>query len=207
MKRMAYTKPNILALLENRKFNSRRIINPQPTVFDRTGQPDFICLKPKYKVGDEIGVAEGYQIVGYSILFSGHTKVYGKYLCDDAHFSTELTLHERELWIARKYPYRPAPARFMYNSLIRIKYTLTGVGVERLQDISGEDCLAEGIDNGKIKPFPKRKHTIWLENYWIIKKECIDRFKVLWNSVHGGEAWERNDWVFIYKWKEIRIEQ
>lgn len=210
MKRMSYTKPNVLALLDDRKFNTRRIIKPQPSIcpneYRPTNHPNsFLSLKNKeggiisgvmttkefaqhapYQVGDEIGVAEGYQITGHDILFSGHTRVCGKYLCDDAHFSIELTLHERELWIARKYPYRPTPGRFMYNSLIRIKYTLTGVGVERLQDISGADAVAEGL---RFK-----------DNEW-----ARDNFIKLWNTIHGNGAWDLNLYVWVYKWDEIRI--
>lgn len=82
--------------------------------------------------------------------------------------------------------------------LIRI----TGVRAERLQGISEEDALAEGITDGGCmvcgdfepcgcdSPTPSYRES----------------FIYLWSTIYGPDnqfAWERNPWVFIYKFEVV----
>lgn len=63
----------------------------------------------------------------------------------------------------------------------RIAVEVQDVWVERIQDISLGDAVAEGCDGlttlGETLPEGRRD------------------FRVLWNDLHGEGAWERNDWV------------
>jgi len=185
-KPLVLTKVNVLATMEGRKTKSRRIINPQPEVFDRAGFPDFPCLNPRYKVGDEAYIAEGYQITGR---VSKPFRVNGIYLADGAKFDVELTLREWHLWLNRKFPYRPTSGRFMYKSLARTFMRITEVKVELLHAITLADIRAEGIS-------------------WVVKKgeplDMVGAFERLWNSIHGDRAWDLNPWVFGYRWELIR---
>lgn len=147
MKPMVYTKQNVLAFLEDRKFNSRRIINPQPidSDYERYGRlrhvnhgaflspEQYVECHAKYQVGDECYVAEGYQIVN---CYLGDTSVNGLYLADGKDFVIDLTDKEWRKWAKRVYLYKRTSGRFMYKSLARITFTITEVRVERLQDIS-----------------------------------------------------------------------
>lgn len=68
--------------------------------------------------------------------------------------------------------------RFMPRAASRLTLTVTNVRVERLQDISGSDAVAEGVrsrlpDNG------------------IAQAEYRD----LWDSINGKGAWDANPWV------------
>ena len=204
-KPMVLTKENVIATMEGRKNMSRRIINDsclQSIKFDeispvmntpphqhdngkwyyelqsKVDDTDHFEIKPRYQIGDEVYVAEGYQME-----IEGWRGIEGKYLADGEKFCVRLNMKEYKLWLNRKYPCRPTPGRFMYKSLARTLRTITGVGVERVQDISEEDAKAEGIP----------------EAYGILKPRA--GFKRLWNSIHGPGAWERNDWVFVYKWE------
>ena len=70
---------------------------------------------------------------------------------------------------------------------------ITNVRVERLQDISDEDCLAEGITNdcGVFK------YTVdnALTKTFMTAKEA---YASLIDKVGKKGTWESNPWVFVY---------
>jgi hypothetical protein len=65
----------------------------------------------------------------------------------------------------------------------RLWLEITGIRVERVQEINWEDVKDEGVqfvgDESRAR-------------------QC---FKALWNSIHGNGAWERNDWVRVIEFK------
>ncbi|AZB65009.1 hypothetical protein EBL87_15130 [Cereibacter sphaeroides] len=76
------------------------------------------------------------------------------------------------------------PSIRMPREFSRTTLIVTGVRVERLQDISGEDCAAEGACEFALMP-PTDEEAA----------EGRDVFRDLWNSLHGPEAWDANPWV------------
>jgi hypothetical protein len=54
--------------------------------------------------------------------------------------------------------------------------------VQRLQDITEADAVAEGGDLVQARMYPELG-------------TCRDWFHDLWNSIHGPEAWAENPWV------------
>lgn len=100
-------------------------------------------------------------------------------------------------------------AMFTKSDLMPHHIKITGIKVERLQDISDEDCLKEGIVmqevisdespflyaydaflNGDNKYFASR----WFKN----PKEA---FAVLIDKVSGKGTWEENPFVWVYEFK------
>lgn len=223
---MVYTKQNVLALLDDRKFNSRRLgglkeININPDSWQYLGMVDsqaqfrhitgpITIAKPKYQVGDECYVAEGYQIETTKGTKVFHVK--GIYLSDKQEFNIELTYDEWKKWTERKHKYRPTPGRFMYKSLARIFYKITEVRVERLQDISEENAIAEGVRDvvtcgmGGWKYYVdlSKKHMKIVQDTTVCKT-ARKSFGTLWNSIHGDGAWELNPYIFVYCWDKIKI--
>ena len=65
---------------------------------------------------------------------------------------------------------------------------LTGVRVERLQDISVEDIKAEGVE-------------------WADEPETKDvymqRWRHLWKSIYGPGSWDANPWVWVLEFKRV----
>ena len=77
----------------------------------------------------------------------------------------------------------------------RLTLEVTGVKVERLQDISAEDAIAEGIDFNKHKcgcELCSRTSQICPAT----TSSLVMEFAELWRSIHGADAWEANSWIY-----------
>lgn len=111
-------------------------------------------------------------------------------------------------------PYDPQyhPSIFMPRWASRITLEVTGVRVERVQNISEDDAIAEGIDTeseeyniaqnilDNIGGFPGASHDI---------ERCspeINEFKNLWDSINEkrGYGWDKNPWVWVVEFRRIK---
>ena len=78
---------------------------------------------------------------------------------------------------------RPKPSIHMPRWASRLTLIVTDVRVQRLHDISEEDARAEGIFTPEI-------------GYVNLgKKAPVIQYAMLWNSLHGPDAWDSNPWV------------
>jgi hypothetical protein len=76
----------------------------------------------------------------------------------------------------------------------RINLEIVKIRVERLQNISWRDALAEGIDG----PFvPGNDIDIDGNFYESGQKKAIDLYRSLWESINGPRSWELNPWVWV----------
>jgi hypothetical protein len=90
-------------------------------------------------------------------------------------------------------------ARFMPRWASRLTLTVTEVRVQRLQDISEAEAVAEGIEF--CSP-PPRGLSGW-RDYGDKPGDMTRRYfadprvsySTLWNSIHGPDAWDANPWV------------
>lgn len=75
----------------------------------------------------------------------------------------------------------------------RLFLKVKNIRVERLQDITGRDVLAEGIDNGKSNPTMGER---W-ENMQRLA------FQELWDERNSerGYGWDLNPWVFVVEFE------
>lgn len=89
------------------------------------------------------------------------------------------------------------PSIHMPRFASRLTLTVTDVRVQRLQDISEEDAIAEGITRISYGS------TQQWANYplgssaagWTKPRTS---YSTLWNSINGPGAWEENPWVAAY---------
>lgn len=84
------------------------------------------------------------------------------------------------------------PAIYMPRKLSRILLEIVEERVEQVQDISGPDCLAEGIaPRAGLSDGPPLQGDIWSE----AKKD----YARLWNSLNlnRGFGWDVNPWVWV----------
>lgn len=89
------------------------------------------------------------------------------------------------------------PAIFMPRAASRITLEITSVRVERLQDISDADAIAEGIErDGK-----------WWRGYWPsgcgVALPTIS-YRSLWESINGSGSWEANPFVWVVEFKVLK---
>jgi hypothetical protein len=191
----------VRAILDGRKTMTRRVVKPQPLegyirhawyspgVMGWTPDPDPAALwqtvrSPYGKAGDRLWVKEAWRVgKGY----------------DDAPgsaFTSPTVWYEADgdLPLARVGRYRHA--RFMPRWASRITLEVTGVRVERLQDISEEDARAEGapcelavLDSVRLGA--RASHRAG--------------FTRLWDSINGAGSWDTNPWVWVVEFS--RIEQ
>ena len=76
----------------------------------------------------------------------------------------------------------------------RLTLTVTNVRVQRLQQITAEECTAEGIGHS----YSLLSADLWQDyrqaaGAWLT--EPRESFRTLWNSLHGPDAWGANPWV------------
>lgn len=86
------------------------------------------------------------------------------------------------------------PSIHMPRWASRLTLEITGIRVERLQEISIEDVLAEGIEEVKDGPHANA--------YW--REETGWQFAALWDSINGkrpDKSWEANPWVWVIEFK------
>lgn len=76
----------------------------------------------------------------------------------------------------------------------RITLHIEDVRVQRVQDISEADARAEGCP-GRLGPDPE------FPDEW--DPSPVEEFRDLWNSIHGPDAWDRNDWVAAITFRAI----
>jgi hypothetical protein len=78
--------------------------------------------------------------------------------------------------------------------------------VQRIQDISEDDAILEGITRGDPLPeLPDSKGVIWhsgietdLDNEFTWSRQPRQAFCNLWNSINGIGSWQANPWVAAY---------
>lgn len=188
------------AVLEGRKTQTRRIIpkdffsltwdKRDYTLVYENSMGDFIDIRnSKYalcKAGEIVAVAQSYRDCGgvneegipmWEIISS---KVGGT----NAGWSNKM---------------------YVKPELMPHQIRITNVRVERLQDISDEDCLKEGIIKGQCGS----ADTHFMDAYYVpndIQPYCTpqDAYEILIDKVSGKGTWERNPYVFVYNFELVK---
>ena len=106
------------------------------------------------------------------------------------------------------------PSIHMFRGLSRITLEITGVRVERLNDISEEDAKAEGLKgitkDGKLVKYgipdadgyPGTDDIGWPWEDWRISP--VDAYRRLWESINGSGSWDANPWVWVVEFKRVK---
>lgn len=94
--------------------------------------------------------------------------------------------------------YRKRPSIHMPRWASRIQLRITDVRVERLQEISEEDAIAEGLESD-----PQR---YWMAPDYSSYSDPRDAFRVRWDSINAkrGHSWDTNPWVWAVTLERIQ---
>ncbi len=82
---------------------------------------------------------------------------------------------------------RPRPSIHMPRWASRLTLEITAVRVERLQDISRGDAMAEGC------PFPNMADGADPRQW----------YAALWDEINGADAWDANPWVWVVEFRRV----
>ena len=102
------------------------------------------------------------------------------------------------------------PSIFMPKEACRIRLLITNVKVERLQEISKKDAIAEGIEKRNIYNInafriygsPKLDNGQELQSY---DENPINSYWSLWDSINGKvNDWLSNPFIFVYEFEKYK---
>lgn len=98
------------------------------------------------------------------------------------------------------------PSIFMRREYSRISLEITGVRVERLQDISEEDAIAEGVERGIYCGVDDEGPALRSIDCEADEQLASyrDGFRFVWECINGQGSWESNPWVWVVQFKRIK---
>ncbi|MBF7956165.1 hypothetical protein [Rahnella victoriana] len=186
----------VKAILSGRKTQTRRIIKldhergfQNPVVRGRAGEVSSVefglshMLCPLGQPGDQLWVREAIFPAPLEMQSAPpHETLWniayrdGQQLVKLAPAAYNPTLYNYERW---------TPSIHMPRWASRINLLITGVRVERLDDISQHDARCEGIVD---------HHNVGQEKYL---------FSRLWRDIYGEESWATNPWIWVIEFERV----
>lgn len=224
-----FSAPMVRALLDGRKTQTRRVMKPQPELSGKllwwNWKPGFGAANlagayhsdgsvrrcdewfrhcPYGRPGDMLWVKET-----YADLTATHGQPWERR-------NPNTGLYERGrkpfLWYradgeqpdigdGRSPVDRWRPSIHMPRWASRIDLEVTGVRVERLQDISEADAMAEGASFHDGRGIG---HSGWRHDFGAVHSDARSAFARLWESINGLGSWDANPWVWVVEFKRIK---
>jgi hypothetical protein len=173
-----------------------------------TGE-NLIPVKPRYNVGEIVYLKEPYAILPDNSIVSIAYK-----------FGYPENLKEQiGAWKSNSIPnvsnINWKNKLFMPASAARSFIKITAIKVERLQDISDEDCIKEGIGLAKRSGFVPGGMAYDVSEEWDYTYACAawtpqDAYASLIDKINGKGTWDSNPWVWVYEYilvdrKEVQL--
>ena len=180
-----FSGPMVRALLAGTKTQTRRACKPSKTlaILDNgwlAQRDDDVC--PYGVPGDRLWVKESIKCVSFCGTSLPSDEVLSLFCADD-------TPTKADAWPWKR-PF--LPSMFMPLGLSRITLEETEVRVQRLQDISEEDALAEGVE-------PKTWGARAMAG-----QGARAAYAELWDEINGAGAWTINPWVWAISFKRVQ---
>lgn len=198
------------AVLEGRKTMTRRIITHPSKFRGQNVCGYYVCRKPSGEVTEVCMYDEDERMIDEGQIFSkyqvGEVVAIAQSYKDSGYDPDSLDRHPKDLSIRGLMKDSAGWNNKMFVKSYACKHhiKITNVKVERLQDISDEDCLKEGIyeDSGDDE-FPPSIFYEFEGN----KDDGFDTprkaFTALIDKVSGKGTWESNPFVWVYEFKLI----
>lgn len=224
-KPILFSTPMVRAILEERKTMTRRIVHmtkeaiedanwgwscftPPGSISFRAkhadGQFGESFIKMPYQKGDILWVREEHYAYGEwmpnGFTAAGRKKWKFKVADEAGHcFKMEQAACRPNSY--RKSAWYKRLGRFMPKKYARIFLEITEVRVERLQDISEADAIAEGVE--LLLPGNSMGYRSYAVSNGGGGVFPYVSFKTLWQKINGPESWEANPWVWCISFKRI----
>ncbi len=133
---------------------------------------DHLNLIPSYKVGEVVAVAQKYQ----DFRWPAPQRSDFQEILHSAGWNNKM---------------------FVLADLMPHQIRITGIKVERLQDISDEDCMKEGIRKMTFDTFS-------FDSWKFFTHNPREAFAALIAKVSGKGIWESNPYVFAYEFELVK---
>ena len=94
----------------------------------------------------------------------------------------------------------------MPREFSRITQLVREVRVQRLQDISEQDAIAEGLEALTVFNDGPNKWSVQIGGGSLSAPTARETFALLWNSLHTklGERWDDNPWIYALTFEVVR---
>lgn len=150
----------------------------------------YRALKPQYHIGDVVAIAQSYESLIKDVYHGQEENFANRIL--EAHGKKKIA--EVFGWTNKMY---------VRSDLMPHQIRITDIKIERLQNISDEDCLKEGVEKWMdsyivpgIMEYRKKHNALFdtpkLAFAALIKKTC------------GTITWHQNPYVFVYTFELVR---
>ena len=210
----------VRAILSGRKTQTRRIIDPQPTIADQDvifySVDENWCATSRFEfnVNDPFGSASQKWKCRYGFRHST-LWVREAWSPDNAGLMPGVPIVYRADGVDysknqdedHPYKFKWRPSIHMPRRFSRLTVRVKKIMIERLNLISEEDALAEGIERSTSKAFrdfpsqyyaPIDDATLWATP--------VQAFRELWDSINGADQvtrWSGNPWVWRIEFEKI----
>lgn len=191
-----FSAPMVRAILAGTKTQTRRVVKPQPRRVDggvpfgdgpawAHAEPGSAMIRCPYgQRGDRLWVRETWAPEQYDA---------------DATTIAQIEASVRMPAYAADFSGQPAykwrPSIHMPRWASRITLEVTGVRVERLQDISEADAIAEGI--------VRAPYGWWSGREGSSSPTAIGAYALLWEQINGPGSWDANPWVWVVEFRRL----
>lgn len=208
-----FSSPMVRALLAGTKTQTRRVVKPQPVADTRFSGGHYIASKktegamfsveapyigmacPYGQPGDRLWVREA-----FDFLPAGGPDQ--PQACEIVYWSTgsleprTAPTHYNPTIYGRE---RVRPSIHMPRWASRLTLEVTGVRVERLQDISEADCRAEGITDGGCTTCGMPEPC----GCAAPAPDAREAYATLWQQINGADSWAANPWVWVVEFRKV----
>ena len=138
-------------------------------------------VKSKYQIGDTIWVRETFAEKGNRIFYKADS--------DDF----------ENAGLKGMYDFKWKPSIFMPKGLARIYLKITNVRIERLQEISESDAIAEGIDYSDFFAYKLYQKKPFFSKHI----SATDSYMSLFEYINGKGTWQENPLVWVYDFEVL----
>jgi hypothetical protein len=190
----------VRAILADRKTQDRRLVKPHHMATVDADRFPILALCPYGSPGDRLWVRETCR--AEAIGDEGLCGV--RYVADGQFMPIANTREASDRWV-QLYWYRgregaTVPAIHMPRWASRITLEITGVRVERLQDISEDDIIDEGTAVRVKSRLPPVQQC---GEYDVLDIDPVAEFAEQWESIYGPGSWDANRWVWVIEFERV----
>lgn len=137
---------------------------------------------PKYKVGEVVAVAQSYKDADVKDVPSPIESVF----YEARHLSG---------WTNKM---------FVRADLMPHRIRITNVRVERLKDISADDCEKEGVYEFDEDPMNPQAFVYTFPNSPMAYYSALEAYAALIDKISGKGVWDSNPYVFVYEFELVK---